>query len=65
MEEKRLYEMYLNEAIILKASNAFILPSKYSLKFCAKILDGENEGTNNDPIQKQLLRSLKSENEEI
>ena len=42
MEEIRLYEMYLNEAIILKASNAFILPYKYSLKFCAKILDGEN-----------------------
>ena len=41
MEEIRLYEMYLNEAIILKASNAFILPSKYSLKFYAKILDGE------------------------
>ena len=51
------------ECIKKEANN--VNSSDNLLKDFCKILDGENEGTNNDPIQKQLLRSLKSENEEI
>jgi hypothetical protein len=51
------------ECIKKEANN--VNSSDNLLKDLCKILDGENEGTNNDPIQKQLLRSLKSENEEI
>lgn len=51
------------ECIKKEASN--VISSGTSLEYLCKILNGKNEGTNRDPIQKQLLRSLKSENGEI
>lgn len=49
----------------IKKESSNVISSGTSLEHLCKILNGKNEGTNRDPIQKQLLRSLKSENGEI